>query len=144
MELKERHHVAVGGERHRGGGEQGGQEGGGGEERPWRWEIVCDVLLCRPGHRIDLGQGEKTGGKDCRSTGEKGEKESREGEEKRSKDRAKAEAKTKGGIKEGVDGCRASWVGCQEDRQDGRPEHCHAHPLEEPDQVGGEQEQAEV
>ena len=35
MELKERRHVAVGGEGHRGGGEQGGQEGGGGEERPW-------------------------------------------------------------------------------------------------------------
>ena len=144
MELKERHHVAVGGEGHRGGGEQGGQEGGGGEERPWRWEVVCDVLLSCPGPRTDLGQGEKTGGKDCCSTGEKGEKEAREGEEKRSKDRTKAEAKTKGGVKEGVDGCRAGWVGGQEDRQDGGPEHCHAHPLEEPDQVGGEEKQAEV
>ena len=40
MELKERHHVAVGGEGHRGGGEQGGQEGGGGEERKVKTESV--------------------------------------------------------------------------------------------------------
>ena len=102
------------------------------------------MLLSCSGHWTDLGQGEETGGKDCRSTGKKGEKESREGEEKRSKDRTKAEAKTKGGVKEGVDGCRAGWVGDQEDRQDGGPENCHAYPLKEPDQVGGEQEQAEV
>ena len=53
-------------------------------------------------------------------------------------------AKAESCVEQGVDGCRSSGVGCQEDCKDGGPEHCHADPLDEAHQVSKSEEEAQL
>ena len=120
------------------------EEDGRREERSRWWSFRGEVLLSCLGQRADQREGEHSCGEDGGSADAEWEEKSRGVVDEGTEDITETEPEPKGGVSEGVDSCGACGVGGQEDGKDVRPEDGCAEAFHEPDEVGRDQEKAQL